>query len=157
MQSPPQGDLASASLPGEQQAWYVLAQGILQHFSAAHVSPKGLPPEAWVQWRHGADPAFQTHICTAASWADSQHQTSGKPIVSSTARACPLAWEKSKWSSCAGSQPHWANFRFGLRSGRTAPDHVGSVGAGARLLMLAKVCIYCMQPGYVRTFMHVLL
>jgi len=29
MQSPSQGDLAQASLPGEQRAWYVLAQGIL--------------------------------------------------------------------------------------------------------------------------------
>lgn len=46
--------------------------------NSPRVSLKGLQ----AQWRHGADAAF----CTAANWADSQHQTSGKPLVSSTAR-----------------------------------------------------------------------
>lgn len=31
------------------------------------------------------------------------------------------------------------------------------VGGGGRLVMPARVCIYCAQPAYVRTFMHVIL
>lgn len=85
MQSPPQGDLASASLPGEPRLGVCWHGELSRRFSAAWVPPAGLSLGAGAQRRHGAAPAFRTHACTAASWDDSQHRPSGKPPVSSTA------------------------------------------------------------------------